>query len=88
MNFDLYCQCFPAGESVSLVTPSPIITITSLIQTRTGGKKSSENPLNKTRIQIGLTNDPTRRKVQLCFLLLENNHSFYQKNNNKHSSLY
>ncbi|RID81050.1 hypothetical protein BRARA_A03660 [Brassica rapa] len=51
------------GESVSLVTPSPIITITSLIQTRTGGKKSSENPLNKTRIQIGLTNDPTRRKM-------------------------
>ncbi|KAG2245728.1 hypothetical protein Bca52824_085356 [Brassica carinata] len=52
-----------AGESVSLVTPSPIITTTSLIQTRTGGKKSSENPLNKTRIQIGLTNDSTRRKM-------------------------
>ncbi|XP_013635090.1 PREDICTED: uncharacterized protein LOC106340793 [Brassica oleracea var. oleracea] len=51
------------GESVSLVTPSPIITTTSLIQTRTGGKKSSENPLNKTRIQIGLTNDSTRRKM-------------------------
>ncbi|CAN6926744.1 unnamed protein product [Brassica oleracea] len=48
-----------AEESVSLVTPSPIITI----QTRTEGEKSSEKTLNKTRLLIGLTNDSTQQKV-------------------------
>ncbi|KAL0857999.1 hypothetical protein Bca101_063153 [Brassica carinata] len=51
------------GESASLVTPSPVITTTSLIQTRTEGGKSSENTLKKTRIQIGLTNESTRQEM-------------------------
>ncbi|KAF8051499.1 hypothetical protein N665_1715s0009 [Sinapis alba] len=51
------------GESVSRITPSPVITTTSLIQTRTEGEQSSENTLNKTRSQIGFTNDSTQKKM-------------------------